>query len=53
MKKITINYEINNKLYKFYVEYANQQELKKALDFANQYYIDKLHCKGYFQVVID
>ena len=53
MKKITINYELNNKLYKFYVEYANQQELKKALDFVNQYYIDKLHCKGYFQVVID
>ena len=53
MKTITVCYELNGKIFKFYIEYDNKQELKEGLEYANQYYTGKLNNEGYFCVSIN
>ena len=53
MKTITVCYELNGKIFKFYIECDNKRELKEGLEYANQYYTGKLNNEGYFCVSID
>ena len=53
MKTITVCYELNGKIFKFYIECNNKQELEDGLMYASKYYTDRLNSKGYFCVSID